>query len=110
MLARLHRAAKREVSKMKLLIYLSLAAAALAAPGSGLAQKTSTLPVDQAEGFEQSNKLNKSIIDGNRAAADREAANQAAFRAQVAANEQAVREAKVRYDAQIKADADKVAR
>jgi colicin import membrane protein len=95
---------------MKTLTSAILAAVVLAAPVAGLAQKTSTLPVTEAEGYEESNKLNQAIIERNRAAAAKEAADLAAYRAQLAAADQAAREAKARYDAQVRADAEKAAR
>lgn len=95
---------------MKLLISAFFTAAILAGSAPAIAQKTSTLPVEQAEGFEESNRLNKAIVDRNNQAAAQEAAAQAAWRAQQAAADQAYRDSMAKHEALVRANDEAAAR
>jgi len=95
---------------MKVLTCAFFIAVVLAGSAPAMAQKTSTLPVEQAEGFDEANRLNQAIIERNKQAAAQEAAAQAAWRAQEAAADQAYRDSMAKHEAQVRANDEAAAR
>ncbi len=100
---------------MKSMPWICLGLALAAAPAAAVAQpaadsRTSQLPVEKSDGYNTAQKLNKSITQQNAEAAAREAADQAAYRAQQAAVEQANRDAAAKHDAQVRATEEAAAR